>query len=473
MNAVLSLATPGYPLGSCLRTSGLILWFSLAALPMLTAQESPGKAAPAPVGSPAPAMTASPEEVLASIPAPSGNFLSGKAVSEARSKVRQNPRDAVAWVTLGDELAQVLRDSDDRKYYGYAETAYAYALKLKPQSVDAMDGLAWAAGGRHDFARSVEWAKRALALDATNAAASGLIGDAALALGDYDTATENYQNMMDAKPDLSSWSRGATLLWITGGRSKALWLMERAVKAGAPFAENTAWCRAKYAMMLFDDGALVPATQVLAPALAAGSRNPQILLAAGTIAAAGKDFAAAAQDYRKVLEAGPNPEALASLGDLSTVQGDKEAAEKYYAQAEALYQADAANDPEDPLPAAKFYADHDRNLAEALRLAEKRKETKNVLEADILAWVYFKCGDQPHAIQAMILALSQNSASAEMQFHAGMIAAAADDRPSAQKHLGEALSYNPHFNLLLAPVAAATLAKLGSATPAPSDAKTP
>ena len=111
--------------------------------------------------------------------------------------------------------------------------------------------------------------------------------------GTTDGAYEHYQAMMDAKPDLSSWSRGASLLWITGNRSRAIWLMERAIKAGAPFAENTAWCRAKYATMLFDDGALVPAAQVLAPAVAAGTTNPEVLLAAGNIAAAQHDFAAA------------------------------------------------------------------------------------------------------------------------------------------------------------------------------------
>ena len=111
---------------------------------------------------------------------------------------------------------------------------------------------------------------------------------------------------------------------------------------------------------------------------------------------------------------------------------------------------------------AKFYADHDRKLVEALRLAEQHKLTRNVLEADTLAWVYFKNGDQPRAIEAIKRALSRSTQDAEMHFHAGMIAATAGDRVSAQQHLQQALSYNPQFSVLLAPVAVQTLDQLGS-----------
>ena len=84
-----------------------------------------------------------------------------------------------------------------------------------------MNGMAWVAGGRHVFDQSIEWANRALKIDPGNAPARGIIGDAALELGDYDRAFDEYQKMMDLRPDLSSWSRGAWLLWLTGNPSKA------------------------------------------------------------------------------------------------------------------------------------------------------------------------------------------------------------------------------------------------------------
>ena len=469
-----SVLTRPTPTGTTLlRLATLIFCVGAAPLASLMAQEAAGTTATA-AAYPTPPAVPEPDKILASIPVAKGDSATDQALTSTLGNVRKTPQDAVAWVNLADALAQICRDTDDLKYNSLAEQSYGRALQLNPRSVDAMDGMAGVAASRGAYDQSVSWAKRALALDEDNAAACGLIGDAALERGDYDAALENYQKMMDLKPDLSSWSRGASLLWITGNRSKAIWLMERAVKAGAPYAENTAWCRAAYAMMLFNDGALLPATQALAPALAAGTRNPQVLLAAGTIASAQLDFDAAAKDYHQVLDAGPNLEALVALGDLSTAKGEKDEAEKYYAQVESLAKSNPALGVHDPLFLAKFEADHDRNLDDALRLAETHTPTKNVLEADTLAWVYFKASDLPHAVAEMKLALSRNTADAEMQFHAGMIAAAADDRPSAQKHLQAALSYNPHFNVLEAPTAVATLRKLGSGeTGADNGAKAP
>ena len=147
--------------------------------------------------------------------------MTDKALAQALTKVREKPHGAIAWANLGDALAQKLRDSANLKYYDYAEMAYRQALQLDPRSVDAMNGMAWVVGGRHVFDQSIEWANRALKIDPRNAPARGIIGDAALELGDYDRAFDEYQKMMDLRPDLSSWSRGAWLLWLTGNPSKA------------------------------------------------------------------------------------------------------------------------------------------------------------------------------------------------------------------------------------------------------------
>ncbi|MDQ3200048.1 MAG: tetratricopeptide repeat protein [Verrucomicrobiota bacterium] len=258
--------------------------------------------------------------------------------------------------------------------------------------------------------------------------------------------------MMDLRPDLSSWSRGSYL---------PMWLMEKAIKAGGPYAENTAWCPAKLAVMLFQDGAYEPAAQILAPVSASGTTNTHVLLAAGRIAAARGDFPAAIEFYQKILTVGPNHEALAGLGDIYAAQGEKEKAEEYYKKVEALHAAHLATGVHDHMLMAKFYADHDRNLIEALRLAEQRKLTKNVLEADVLAWVYFKNGDLPQAQEAMQRALRQQTPDAETHYHAGMIAAAAGERGKAQKELGRALSINPKFSLLQSPLAAKALEEIG------------
>jgi tetratricopeptide (TPR) repeat protein len=411
------------------------------------------------------------EEILTEIPAVKDGSASGDAVVEAVARTRKNPEKAKSWVTLGEVLAQRLRDTTDQRYYDFAEGAYREALRIEPADADAMSGMAWVTGGRHVFDQSVEWAHKALAIAPDSADSFAMLGDAALELGDYDGALEAYQKMMDLRPDLSSWSRGAYLLWITGEANQGMTLMAKAIAAGGPFAENTAWCRAKLATMHLHAGAFAAAAQVLEPSLRGKSKNPHVLLAAAQLAVATRNFEVAKQYYQLLMEKGPNHEALAGLGDLCAVAGDAAGAERYYLQVEELHAAHLASGVHDHLQMAKFFADHDRNPVEAVRLAEQHKLSRNVMEADMLAWVYFKNGDQPRAIEAIKRALSKNTPDGEIHYHAGMIAAKAGDLKSARKHLQLAMAMNPDFSLLQAPIAARELENLSTGKTAAADAE--
>lgn len=451
------------------RTALLLLLLLATASALLVLWPRPRALAPPPVAAVAVAVEETAQAALARIPPLPAETDAGQALEKARARVLATP-DTAAWLALGESLAQAQRSSGQAAYYDHAETAYRRALALAPRSVEAMTGLAWVFGGRHRFSWSVEWAQRALAVNPDHHPAHGLLGDAALEQGDYEAAFTHYQAMMDLRPDLSSWSRGAHLLWLTGHQTQAVALMERAIRSGAPFAENTAWCRVRLATMLLHDGALPAAAQALAPALKSMPNDPQVLLTAGRIAVAQEDLPRARHCFEQVLEHSPNHDALVALGELGLAQGDVAAAEVYFQKVEALHTANRATGAHDHTAMAKFYADHDRHLDEALRLAGEHPDTANVLEADVLAWVCFKTGDQPRAIATMKKALRQNTPDPELHFHAGMIAAKAGERSAAERHLQLALAMNPRFHPLHAPVAHATLAALSTAPGATAQA---
>jgi tetratricopeptide (TPR) repeat protein len=416
--------------------------------------------------SPASAPAAPPVDVLAALPA-APDSATGRQRVAAVEKARKTPGDAAAWLAIGDALAQEFRDRQDESLFAHAEAAYIRSLDLHPRSIAAHCGLAWVYGARHEFPVSLLWAEKALTLDPQSPAALGIIGDAQVELGDYDSAAASYQKMMDARPDLSSWSRGAHLLWLTGDKAKALWLMDKAIRAGGPHPENTAWCRAQSAMMHFHDGALLPAQQVIQPALDAGSRHAPVLLAAGRIAAARGEGEAAIAHYRRLLEAGPQHDALVALGDLHLSRGEREEAEKCYVAVAKLHTTHLAMHSQasahSHLAMAKFLADHGRDPAQALRLVEHEKLTGNVHAADTLAWIYFQNGDLPRAREAIKRALKYNTPDAAIHYHAGLIAAAAGDTGAAMKHLQRALSLNPQFDPLHAPLALKKLDALSTA----------
>src|SRR5579872_6252828 len=133
--------------------------------------------------------------------------------AEAAAKASDPKTADSAWTRLGDAYMQKGRETADVSYYGRAESAYRRALTSNAKSIGALVGMAWVEGGRHEFEHSIEWANKALALDPNRADCYGLLGDAAVEMGDYDKAFTHYQKMLDLRPDISSYSRGAHLLF--------------------------------------------------------------------------------------------------------------------------------------------------------------------------------------------------------------------------------------------------------------------
>ncbi len=366
------------------------------------------------------------------------------------------------WASLGDAFMQKARETADPAYYRRAEAAYQKALEVGPRHVDALAGMAWVQGALHEFEQSVEWARKALAVDPASPPAHGLLGDAALEMGDYDLAFAHYQKMLDLRPDLASYSRGAQILWVTGDQRKAIWMMGKAVNAGAAYAEHTAWARVQLALMLWSEGALLPAEQVLEMALKATPGNHHVLAAMAKVKTARRDYAAAIDCYKRAIAVVPQFETVVALGDLYAVTGQQDEAEKQYALVEAINRLNRASGVRTDLQMAKFYADHDRNVAQAAQEAEAASRTRKTVYAfDTLAWSYYKAGRYEEARQAIRKALARRTPDAEILFHAGMISARLGDRGTAQRLLYEALSLNPHFHPAHAATAAATLAQLG------------
>jgi tetratricopeptide (TPR) repeat protein len=401
-----------------------------------------------------------PSEILA--PLPTGDIQSntGKALAASLLKTRAHPEEVKNWIVMGDTFAQLQRETEDSCYFAAAEAVYTEALRLAPKNASALAGMAWVYGGRHQFDQSIAWGNQTLGVDPECVEALGILGDAALELGHYDDAFKNYQKMMDLRPNLSSWSRGAHLLWLTGEVNQAKILMGKAIAAGAPFAENTGWCRIRMATMLFHEGAIPPAEDAIRPLLKSGSKNSHLLLLAARIAGAKGDMALAEEYYHSLLVSGPNQHASAGLGDLMANQGKTEEAERYYQIVETLHTSVTKEGGHDHGFMSKFLADHDRNLLEALRMVEEHKLTNNVQELDTLAWVYYKNKMMPQAIDAIKRALRLNSPDPEIHYHAGMIASAYGDFTSARKHLEKALAMNSEFSLTQAPLAVAELLKL-------------
>ena len=389
-----------------------------------------------------------------------------QTIERLTTKTRQERQDRAAWTALGDAFMQKARETADASYYGRAEQAFERALELDTADGAALVGLAWVQSARHEFEKSTESARKALAVDATNAAAYGLLGDAALELGDYDLAAEHYQKMLDLRPDISAYSRSAHFLFVVGDVRRATWLMDRAIKAGAPYAENTAWCRAQLALMHLATGNLVAAEQIVDQAIARMPSNYHVLFAQGRIRAARSDYAGAIESYRRASAIAPQHDVVVALGQLYTAADDRKSAQQQWALVETIDRLNKANGVTGDIQLARFLADQERRLPEAVAIAEREfKLRPNVFAADTLAWAYYKNGRYADARRIAAKSLAHRTPDASFLFHAGMIHAKLGDRATAQRQLAQALSLNPAFDPIDAPIAAATLAELGAHAP--------
>jgi tetratricopeptide (TPR) repeat protein len=397
------------------------------------------------------------------LPAQSTRPTSDGEIEKASEAARAHPTNA-AWSRLGDAYMQKARETMDLSYYGRAEASYRKSLALDPNYANALVGIAWVLSGRHEFEQSIEWANKALQVERNRADAYGLLGDAATEMGDYDAAYEHYQKMLDLKPDIASYSRAAHLLFVTGGFKKASWLMSKAVGAGGAYPENRAWCIAQMALLDFAQGAYVPAAQILTEGLKETPNNYHLLAAMGRVKAGLKDYPAAIDYYKRAQDIVPQHDVVAALGDLFAIEGRKEEADRQYALVDVLRKLNKANGVIGDLQMAHFLADHDRDLEEALRLAETEYKTRpTVYGADTLAWCYYKNGRIPEARKYSLKALSQNTPEAMFLYHRGMILAKAGDIGEARKALYQALSQNPYFEPLGAVTAMKMVQQLGSA----------
>jgi len=387
-----------------------------------------------------------------------------QAIAKDTLATQKTPGDTKAWTDLGDALMQKARETADLSYYGLAETDYKRALARDPKSVPALDGMAWVTSDRHEFEQSKAWAGKALALDPNSQDAYGLIGDADQELGDYPAAYAHYQTMLNLRPDLSSYSRGGHLLWLTGDFRKGVSLMVKAIDAGGPYAESTGWCRAQLGLMLYSEGHQAAAEQTLRDALTTTPQNYRVLMALGRAEAGRGDYAQAIGCYQKAIDVVPQVEAVVALGDLYALTGRKGDAEQQYRLAENIDRIQKANGVRGGWQMSLFRANHDRDLPEALADAQVEYKTRrNVYAADALAWCLYKSGRYPEAAAMSRAARAEKTPEAEFLYHAGMIALKQRDRKAARVYLRQALALNPDFSPIDAPLAAAALRELNAA----------
>ena len=384
-------------------------------------------------------------------------------IAQVQAKLKAQPNDWQAVDLLAGAYLQKVREVGDPSYYPKVETLLNRALAhdtADPEATTLMGSLALA---RHQFVAALDWGRRARRLDPASSRAVGVIGDAEIELGRYPDALSSFQQMVDLRPDLSSYARVSYARELFGDVPGAIEAMQKAVEAGGPVPENSAYTRVLLGNLYLNAGRPQQADREYRQALFEYPGYPYGLAGIARVEVATGHYPDAVGYYRQAVDTYPLPDFVIALGDVYAATGDQRRASETYDLAAAEQQLYRANGVDLDAELALFDADHRRDLSAALLAARAAMADRpSVRTADILAWTLFQTGDDRDAEAASRQALRLGTQDATMFFHRGMIEARLGQTAAAIADLHQALYINPYFSLLWAPVARSTLTSLGA-----------
>jgi len=355
-----------------------------------------------------------------SIPAPwSGNE---RVIPMLQEKLKQEPENPEWNSALGLAYLQKARETGDPSYYTKADALFDRALASRRDHVDALIGRASLAMSRHEFEQAREIAERALRLNPDVVATYGVLADAQTELGDYDAAIKTLQTMVQKKPNLSSYSRISYMRELHGDTEGAIQAMQMAIDAGAPDAENTAWCMVQLANLYLNSGRLAEAERANRMALVRFPNYVHALAGLARVAVAQKDFSAAARYYKQAADTVLLPEFLIALGEVYEHMNKPAEAAQQFELVRAIQKIYRSNGVNTDLEMVLFDLDHGGDIARALEAARKEwQQRKSMKVADAYAWALYRAGRKDEARSMMNQALRLGTKDPLFQRHAAMI----------------------------------------------------
>jgi tetratricopeptide (TPR) repeat protein len=362
-----------------------------------------------------------------------------KTVAEMSARLERRADDSAAVVLLSDALLRLQRVNRDGRAVISAEEHLRKFLDHNRSDYNASRMLAAVLASQHRFGEAIAEADRTRAIDPRDPWNYGVIGDGCVELGDYERAFAAFDRMGQLAPGPEVYARTSYALEIKGDLAGALDYMRMAAAGTSPNdPESQAWHFVQVGDLLLQQGHARDARLEYERALATFPDHPLAVqgLARGRILDG--QLAEARLRLQQELARAPGSDLAAMIGDLCDALGERDAAAQYFQMAEQIERATWANGPRQPQVLARFLADENRKLPEAIELAEEAaRSRRDIFTMDVLAAAYWKAGRLGDARTASDAALRTGSKDARILWHAAEIAFASGDRARSSQLLAQ------------------------------------
>jgi tetratricopeptide (TPR) repeat protein len=373
------------------------------------------------------------------------------AYNKITAKIKSNPNDVDARLSLTELFMQEARISGEHGYY-YPAALSLLEDVLKEELKDpfryrALLDKASVLMSLHQFAEAKVVGEQALALNAYSADVYGVLVDAHVELGDYDNAVKLADKMVSIRPDLRSYSRVSYLREIYGQVDGAKEAMKLAVSAGYPGMEQTEWARLTLGHLYERYGSLDSAMMQYELALVDRPNYPFAIAAmANTYAAMGENKKADSlnQIAKNLIpevsffvhqamwekERGNTAKVESMTKEILQMMADDEKAGHKMGLELARVHLELLNDP-------------DRALTYAME--EYKVRPDNIDINRMLAEIYYTKGDIAKSQEHLTKALHTGSVDPQTKCLEGLIIAKTNNREEGSKMLKAVFASNPHL----------------------------
>lgn len=395
------------------------------------------------------------DPAASSSPAPPGS------VEALQQRLERVPGDAAGWATLGLLYVDRARTTLDPSWYGRAQEAVDRSLEVQPQdNAAALTALASLRAAQHDFAEAERTAREAIAVNAFDDTAYGVLADALTELGRYDEAVEALQSMADVDPGFAALTRISYARELRGDRAGAVQAMEQAREA-AVRPEDLGYALFHLGQLAWDAGDRATAERHWQDGLRAAPDSLELQGGLARAAAAAGRTEEALAAYERVTSRVPVQQHLVEHAELLASLGrEQEAAAQLEVVRTSNRLLEAAGSVVD-LETALFEADHGSPQVALATAQRVHAERPGVFTADALGWALHVNGRSAEALPLLDQALALGLRRASFLYHRGTVLAALGRDDEARADLTEALATDPWFSVRGAADARATLARLG------------